>query len=80
MKPADIIFNTPIWVWALLCLLLFLGIRALRPTTSPLWRVGILPAVFFVWGLYSLVMLYGLTLARAAPGPSRWPAASSSAC
>jgi len=67
----QIIAGTPIWVWVLLAFLLFLGVRALRPATAPLWRVAILPTVFFVWGLYSLVTLYGLTAERALP----WAAA-----
>jgi uncharacterized protein DUF6622 len=68
MRPVvEIVTGTPPWVWALLALLLYLGIRALRPTTAPLWRVAILPTVFFVWGLYGLVMSNGLTVQRAAP-------------
>jgi len=63
----QIIASNPIWVWVLLAFLLFLGIRALRPATAPLWRVAILPTVFFVWGLSGLISLYGLTLQRALP-------------
>jgi uncharacterized protein DUF6622 len=59
--------NTPPWVWALLALLLFLGIRALRPATAPLWRIAILPAVFFVWGLSGLFSLHSLTMQRIFP-------------
>jgi hypothetical protein len=62
-----IIANTPLWVWALFAFLLFLGIRALRPATAPLWRVAILPTVFLVWGLYNLITLYGLSMPRAVP-------------
>jgi len=64
---APIIEGTPIWVWALLALLLFLGIRALRPTTAPLWRIAILPTVFLVWGLSGLIAANGLAVQRAAP-------------
>jgi hypothetical protein len=67
----QIIAGTPIWVWVLFAFLLFLGVRALRPATAPLWRVAILPSIFFVWGLYNLVTLYGLTVPRALP----WAAA-----
>ncbi len=55
----------------MLAFLLFLGIRALRPGTAPLWRVAIIPMIFFVWGLYSLYTLHGLGLARVMP----WAAA-----
>lgn len=67
----QIVANTPVWVWVLLAYLLFIGIRALRPATVPLWRVAILPAVFFVWGLYSLYQMHGLALVRVLP----WAAA-----
>jgi fucose permease len=43
---AQIIIITPLWVWVLLAFLLYLGIRALRPGTAPLWRIAILPALF----------------------------------
>lgn len=54
----QIVINTPPWVWVLLAFLLFLGIRALRPSTAPLWRVAILPAVFCVWGISGLFSLH----------------------
>jgi hypothetical protein len=63
----QIVAGTPPWVWALFAFLLFLGARALRPATAPLWRVAILPTIFFVWGLYNLVTGYGLTSERALP-------------
>ncbi len=59
--------NTPPWVWALLALLLFLGIRALRATTAPLWRIAILPTVFFVWGLSGFFSLHSLAAQRIVP-------------
>lgn len=72
MAPMQqIITNTPIWVWVLLAYLLFVGIRALRPGTAPLWRVAIMPIIFFVWGLASLYTLHGLGLTRMLP----WAAA-----
>jgi hypothetical protein len=63
----QIIAGTPVWVWVLLAFLSFLGVRALRPATAPLWRIAILPTIFFVWGLYNLVTLYGPTPQRALP-------------
>jgi hypothetical protein len=63
----QILTNTPVWVWALLALLLFIGIRALRPATAPLWRMALLPSVFFVWGLSSLYQLHGLRYERLLP-------------
>jgi hypothetical protein len=56
----QVIANTPLWVWVLLAFLLFLGIRALRPATVPVWRAAILPVIFFAWGMAGLYALYGL--------------------
>ncbi len=81
MTPVlQIVANTPIWVWVLLAYLLFIGIRALRPSTAPLWRIAILPMVFFVWGLASLYQMHGLASSGCCRGRSRSPWASASAC
>lgn len=63
----QVVINTPPWVWALLAFLLFLGIRALRPSTAPLWRIAILPAVFCVWGVSGLFSLHKPTPERIVP-------------
>jgi hypothetical protein len=65
------IANTPLWVWALLAFLLYLGIRAVQPSAAPLWRIAILPTVFFVWGLWSLYAMHAFTAQRISP----WAAA-----
>jgi hypothetical protein len=62
-----IIAGTPTWVWALLVLLVYLGTRALRSQTAPLWRIAILPTVFVVWGLYGLIASNNVSLQRTAP-------------
>ena len=54
------ILNTPPWVWLLFAFLMFLGIRALKPSTTSLPRLAILPAVFFVWGVSGVVAAYGI--------------------
>jgi hypothetical protein len=69
-----IVVGTPLWVWALLALLVLLGVRALRSTTTPLWRAAILPAGFFVWGLSGLLASGRLTMAHLLP----WAAALAS--
>ncbi|HJU30247.1 MAG TPA: DUF6622 family protein [Hyphomicrobiaceae bacterium] len=63
----QILVNTPVWVWVLLAFLLFLGVRALRPTIAPLWRTALLPSAFFLWGLSSLYELHGLRYERVLP-------------
>jgi hypothetical protein len=49
-----IITHTPLWVWPLLAYLVWQGIKAMQPRTTPLWRALIVPAVFIVWGLTRL--------------------------
>ena len=43
-----VITNTPLWVWPLLLVLLWLGFQASRPRTTPLWRITIIPGALFV--------------------------------
>ena len=50
----QIIQHTPLWVFALLALLVLLGVQALRPRDVPIWRVLLVPAAFIVWGVLSL--------------------------
>ncbi len=56
----ETVARTPLWVWALLAFLLFIGIRALRPTTASFARLAILPVVFLAWGLSGFATTYGL--------------------
>jgi hypothetical protein len=57
MRTATIILvNTPLWVFALLALLIWQGCMALRPSSQPLARMLIIPAVFFLMGLSRLVL------------------------
>jgi prepilin signal peptidase PulO-like enzyme (type II secretory pathway) len=57
MRTAMAIFtNTPPWVFALLALLIWQGCMALRPSSQPLPRMLIIPAVFFLMGLSRLVL------------------------
>ena len=50
-----ILVNTPLWVWPLLAYLIWQGAQALRPRTQPVWRMLIVPLVFFLMGLSRLV-------------------------
>jgi uncharacterized protein DUF6622 len=43
--------HTPLWVFALLAYLVWLGIKAMQPQTTTIWRALIVPAVFIVWGV-----------------------------
>lgn len=49
-----ILSYTPLWVWALLALLVWLGSLGLKRRRMALRRVAIVPAVFFLWGLSGL--------------------------
>lgn len=48
-QPLQIVFqivtNTPLWVWPLMVLVVWLGVKGLRTRTLPLWRLAILPVV-----------------------------------
>jgi hypothetical protein len=57
--PVQILVNTPLYVWALLALLVALGLAARRPRELSAWRVAILPVAFFLWGTYGLATRLG---------------------
>jgi len=46
-----ILRSTPWWVFVLFALLLWLGVRSLRPRVTSVSRVFITPGVFITWGL-----------------------------
>jgi len=50
-----ILTNTPLWVFALLAYLIWQGSQSLRPRTQPIWRMLIVPLVFFLMGVSRLV-------------------------
>lgn len=47
----QIVVHTPLWVWPLMLLVIWLGASGLRPRTLPLWRLAILPVVGLVISL-----------------------------
>jgi hypothetical protein len=51
-----IIAHTPLWVWPLYVLLLFLGFQRTRDSTPPLWRMLILPIVVTLLAILSFVL------------------------
>ncbi len=50
-----IVRGTPLWVYPLLALLIYLGWRASRPRSVGLVRVLATPAVFVIWGIQGAV-------------------------
>lgn len=54
--------HTPYWVWAILAFLLWRGIDALKPSKTSLARLAVVPAIFTVWGLWSLHHRYGASI------------------
>ena len=58
-----ILANTPIWVFVLLAYLVWQGLQALRPRTQAVWRMLIVPLVFFLMGLSRLVLAPDKTIA-----------------
>ena len=51
-----ILTHTPVWVFVLLAYLIWQGLQALRPRTQAVWRMLIVPLVFFLMGLSRLVL------------------------
>jgi hypothetical protein len=58
--------HTPWWVFVLFVFVISRGIVALRTQTVAISRLAIIPAIFAVWGAYSLLDLFGLNLAAVA--------------
>jgi hypothetical protein len=55
MSPAAIILGAPIWVWALLAVLVLRGFKALRSGTAPLAKLAITPVIVAGLGIAHLV-------------------------
>ena len=53
-----ILAHTPIYVWAVLVLLLVMGIRRLRPRRTHLAKAALAPAGFFLWSLVTAAMMF----------------------
>ena len=51
-----ILANTPLWVFALLAYLIWQGWQARQPRTQAIWRMLVVPLVFFLMGLSRLVL------------------------
>jgi hypothetical protein len=51
MLLRDILIHTTIWVFALPAYLVWQGLQAMQPRTTPIWRALIVPVVFIVWGM-----------------------------
>lgn len=47
--------NTPLWAYAVLALLIVLGVRRLKRRTTTLLGLTLAPTVFFLWSLLSLL-------------------------
>ncbi|MGO1073484.1 DUF6622 family protein [Lysobacter sp. CA199] len=54
MFLSALLTHTPLWVFALFAVLIWLGARRLRASTLPLARVWTVPAIFIAWGLCGL--------------------------
>jgi hypothetical protein len=47
----QVLTHTPLWVFALFAYLVWQGVQAMQPRTTPIWRALIVPVVFIVWGI-----------------------------
>jgi hypothetical protein len=54
-----ILADTPVWVFVLFAYVVWQGAQALRQRTQPIWRVLIVPLVFFLMGLSRLATVDG---------------------
>jgi hypothetical protein len=54
MFAYQILAHTPPWVFALFAYLVWQGVQAMQPRTTPIWRALIVPGVFIVWGISRL--------------------------
>ena len=57
----QIITHTPIWVWAVFVLLLWLGFKQSLPSTPGIKRITLIPLAMLGLSLYGLVSVFGLT-------------------
>jgi len=53
--PLTILQHSPWWIYPLLMLLVWFGVRGMRPRTLPIWRLAIVPLVFTGWGIVSIL-------------------------
>ncbi|HEX9953641.1 MAG TPA: hypothetical protein VGB48_00290 [Allosphingosinicella sp.] len=53
-----IIDHTPIYVWVVLALLIFLGARRLKPRRTHLAVAALAPAGFFIWSVSAAALLF----------------------
>jgi hypothetical protein len=73
-----VIVHTPLWVWGLYALLLFLGLQRTRDSIVPLWRMLILPVVVTLLALSSVIgaeldAVSATLLGLAAGAVAGWP-------
>jgi Family of unknown function (DUF6622) len=61
-KIIGILSGTPLWVWALLVFLVYRGIKALKSSISPVYTIFIMPAIFLILSVQTLVAYKNLTL------------------
>ncbi|WP_295554130.1 DUF6622 family protein [uncultured Stenotrophomonas sp.] len=54
--------QTPIWVWLLLAFLVTRGIAAMKPGETSLQKLAIVPALFAMWGAWSISHRFGASL------------------
>jgi hypothetical protein len=61
----QIIANTPLWVWPLMAVVVWLGVLSLRARIIPAWRLAILPLVSLALSLAGIAQSIQPSLAAA---------------
>ena len=54
-QAAIVVIHTPLWVWVLYALLLYLGFQRTRDSILPLWRMLILPVIVVALAIFSAI-------------------------
>ena len=60
-NPLQTLIHTPVWVYILFAVLIALGIRAMKPRVVPLRKIFLLPIVFLVLSVHTLVTSFHIT-------------------
>jgi hypothetical protein len=55
----DILLGTPLWVFALLTVLIWLGLCQLQASAVPICRIWRTPVLFIVWGMLGIILRNG---------------------
>jgi hypothetical protein len=53
---ASFLLAAPKWPYLVFAMIVWFGVRAFKPRSTPIWRMAMIPAVFIAWGTASLLL------------------------